>query len=119
MEENKRQLTYLRRERLSWGLTQGDLATLIGYRGSDHLSRIERGLRPPSRDVVLVCRLLFGRSAQRLFPEFYAEIEERVMRGLNGLVEKLEGDESLKAARKREFAQRALARAVNRLKNAQ
>lgn len=115
MEDKKTSLTYLRRERKRWALTQQELATLFGYRCPDHVSRVERGLREPARDLLIACHALFGLAAQRMFPDLYAEIEETMVRRVYEFLQALDGAEGPVADKKRAFAQQVLDRAVTRL----
>lgn len=105
---------YLRRERRAWGLTQPELARLIGCRCATQLSRIERNRRHPSLHIVIASKILFGRPLYKIFPCLYDEIEEAVMRQAYRLYQKLESDRSPRAMRKKELLDRVLCRAVKR-----
>lgn len=117
MEEKKASLTYLRRERRAWALTQQELATLFGYRSRDYLSRVEQGKREPAQDIVIACHALFGIDPRQMFPNLYADIEETTLLRVYEFVQTLEGKEGDKAERKRAFAQQVLDRAITRLNN--
>ena len=115
MEEKTISLTYLRRERRKWGLSQRELAVLFGYRDPDHLSLVERGLRAPGRDLIIACHALFGLAPREMFPDHYAEAEEDILRRVYELVEALEGNASSFSTKKRVFADQVLDRAITRL----
>ena len=99
--------TYLRTHRRKWGLTQTELAKLLGSKSRASVSRLECGKRTPSVESLLSCVVLFGADAPELFPHLYSHIEERVLRSAAAFLEELERDTSLKSARKRELLQLA------------
>ena len=105
--------SYLRTERRKWGLTQRELAKLLGGKSRTQVSRLERGERAPSVESLLSCLVLFGASAPALFPHLYSHIEERVLRDAAALLEELADDTSRKSTRKRELLKLALARAIS------
>ena len=105
--------SYLRSERRKWGLTQTELARLLGSQSRTKISRLEHGVRVPSVESLISCLVLFGVSAPELFPHLYSRIEERVLRDAAALLEELAGDTSRKSARKRELLRLALARAIS------
>jgi len=108
---------YLRRERRAWGLTQRELAELLGCRCPKQLSRIERDVRPPSMRVLVASKILFGCPARRIFPRLYDEVEELVIRNAYRLHQRLEDNQSAGAMRKKAFLEEVLNRAVNRTKS--
>lgn len=103
---------YLRRERRTSGLTQPELADLIGCRCAIQLSRIERGLRPPSLHILVASKILFDCPTRKTFPRLYDEVEETVMRLVYRLYEKLEDQKTPRAKQKREFLEQVLGRAI-------
>ena len=114
MEEQKACLTYLRRERRRWALTQKELAAIVGC-SEHHFSLMERGKYPPARNLAVACCVLFGLAPDEMFPDHYAEIEETLMRSVYELVETLEGITGPDADKKRAFADQVLDRAVSRM----
>ena len=66
----------LRTHRRSWGLTQKEMAELLGFESPAHVSRIEQGKRTPSTETALACTALFGVPLEELFPQLAVEIEE-------------------------------------------
>jgi transcriptional regulator with XRE-family HTH domain len=105
--------SYLRTARRSWGLTQREMARLIGTKSRTHISRLERGERSPSVESLIACLVLFGATASELFPYLYSHIEETVLRNAARLLEELDGDTSLRGRRKRALLERALRRAIS------
>lgn len=67
----KRILCHLRIHRKNNGLTQLELAKLIGHRKSGHVSRHERGISLPSLPVALSYAAVFGVSVVKLFPAIH------------------------------------------------
>lgn len=78
----------LRTYRRSWGLTLRDLATLLGYRSTAHVSRIENGKRGPNYQTALTCTEIFGAPLHELFPEQSSEVENRLRRRASQLRER-------------------------------
>ncbi len=68
----------LRSHRQSWGLSQHELAGLLGCTSEGFLSLIEQGKRTPRLETALACTALFGVSLQELFPQLAAEITRNV-----------------------------------------
>lgn len=105
---------YLRTHRRLWGLTQTELAALLGCRSATHISRIERGKRAPRIEVALACEVLFNIPAPEMFPNLREQVEENVMRRAYLLYQKIAEDRTAVAWRKREFLEATLKRAVNK-----
>lgn len=70
--------TYVRRNRLRWALSQGELAALIGVSQSI-ISRCETPAYAPDASVALGLQVVFGHSPRALFPGLYSSIENAVM----------------------------------------
>lgn len=111
--KKKHVLCYLRTHRRLWGLTQQELAGLMGFLSASHVSRIENGKRDPTADTVLACEVLFGVSGSAMFPCAYDAVEERVMRDIHRLDVTL-SDAHPADLRKRELLSSAFARAITR-----
>ena len=105
---------YLRSHRLRWGLSQGELARLLGWKRAEVVSRIEQKHRPPTLKLVIACFILFGTAAAELFPDISASIEIDVMARIWELYEKVQGDPSKKTKIKIELLEGAIARAEQR-----
>ena len=103
---------YLRTHRRKWGLTQKDLARLIGTVGCAQLSRYENSKRAPKIEVALACQVIFGVIPSIMFLNTYASVEEEVMRNMARMDEALSNTTSLTGLRKRELFALALGRAL-------
>lgn len=68
----------LRAKRRSLGLSQKELATLLGLQSAAQVSRIEQGLRDPSFATAFACAALFKSPLCELFPHVTAEAKERL-----------------------------------------
>ncbi len=110
-------LCYLRTHRRKWGLTQKDLARLIGTVGCTQLSRYENSKRAPKIEVALACQVIFGVIPSIMFLNTYASIEEEVMRNMARMDEALSNTTSLTGLRKRELFALALGRAIAKHRN--
>ncbi len=105
-------LCYLRTHRRIWGLTQRELASLMGFQSPAHLSRIENGKRAPTVESALACQVLFGIPPADMFPHAYDMVEERVIRDVYQRHQALSDTTSPSEQRKRELFSLALERAV-------
>ena len=70
--------SYLHTLRKQWGLSQPDLASLLGVTGSA-LCRFENLSRRPSAELILGAEVIFGHSAKDVFPGFYHEVERDIV----------------------------------------
>lgn len=82
---------YLRTYRLRWGLTQPELARLLGFKSATHVSRLERGERNPTASTVMTCIVIFGEKAVEIFPAAVTAIEEELLRRAYDLYLDLQG----------------------------
>ena len=108
----KNGLCYLRTYRRNWGLTQKDLAELVGIASPVQISRYENSKRAPKIEVALACQVIFGVPPSTMFPDAYALAEDEVMRNMCQIDQRLENTTSLSDLRKRELFGLALERAV-------
>lgn len=116
MKKTKRNvLCYLRTHRKIWGLTQEELASLIGFGSATQISRIENGKRAPRVESALACQVIFGIPPKEMFPHAYALVEERVMRNVYKFHLALSKTTSLSGLRKRELLSLSLKRAVGKI----
>lgn len=69
---------YLRTFRKRAGLTQTEMASLVGLHTAENVSRYEHLTRRPSLDTTFAFQLIFGVPAQDLFPGLYREVEQGV-----------------------------------------
>lgn len=109
-----RVICYLRTHRRVWGLTQTELADLIGLKSGTQVSRIELSKRTPDLGVALACQVVFGIPPCDMFPHLHTDIEERVMRTMYRLHQGLGNATTLTRLRKRELCTLALGRATGR-----
>ena len=73
--------SYLKPLRVQRGLSQSELAKLLGISAS-LLSLVESLARRPTARVILPAEIVFGMPAREIFPEAYRDIEnEVVLRG--------------------------------------
>jgi transcriptional regulator with XRE-family HTH domain len=112
--KTRKPVNYLRSYRLRWGLSQGELANLLGWRGAEVVSRIEKKQRPPTLKLVIACFILFGAPAAELFPDISASIDTNVMARVWEMYEKIQGDPSRKTKMKIELLEGAIRRAEQR-----
>lgn len=106
----------LRTDRRWWGFKQKEIAALLGWRSATHVSRIERAKRPPTLLVALACELLFGRSPRDMFSPIYEKAEERLMRRVYVMHQRLAKSGTAADARKRELLEACLKRTVLSIK---
>jgi len=100
--------------RRNWGLTQRELAWIIGTVSSMQVSRYENSKRAPKVEVALACQAIFGVPPSTMFPDAYTIAEEEVMRNMYRMDEALKNTTSPSGMRKRELFSLALARAVRK-----
>src|SRR5205823_2755661 len=112
--KTRKPVNYLRSYRLRWGLSQGELANLLGWKRADVISRIEKKQRPPTLRLVIACFILFGAPAAELFPDISASIETGVMARVWELYEKIQGDSSMKTKIKIALLEAGIERADQR-----
>ena len=70
---------YLRTLRMRWGLSQRELATVLGISESA-LSLCETQERKPTVNLLIGTEVIFGQSARDAFPALYAYTERNIMR---------------------------------------
>jgi len=79
----------VRTHRRRIGLTQTELARLIGYRGPGHISRLEQGLRVASVVEAFKLELIFGESPRIIFGRVIETALADVVKQVERLNEKL------------------------------
>jgi transcriptional regulator with XRE-family HTH domain len=84
----RKPLNYLRSYRLRWGLSQGELANLLGCKTAGVISRIEKKLRSPTLRIVIGCFVLFGTPAADVFPDISDAVETNVMEHCGSFMKK-------------------------------
>jgi transcriptional regulator with XRE-family HTH domain len=112
--KSRKPVNYLRSYRLRWGLSQGELAHLLGWKRPEVVSRIEKKQRPPTLKLVIACFILFGTPAAELFPDISASIEIDVMARVQEMYETIQGNPSRTIKRQIELLESAIERADER-----
>ena len=105
-------LCYLRTHRRNWGLTQSELADLIGSVNSVQVSCYENSKRAPRLECALACQVIFGIPPSVMFRDAYASVEEEVMRNIYRKDLALQNTISITGLRKRDLFALALKRAI-------
>lgn len=105
-----RHQSYLRPHRRRWGLTQQELAFLIGIKSRTAVSRIEGSKRRPSLNAIFLCMLIFNMPALELFPGLMSELRTSILARARDLYEELQGNPSKATRLKLDFLERLLER---------
>lgn len=108
---------FIRAHRRKWGLTQVELARLIGFASRSAVSRMERAKRPPATETIIACGIIFGLDIPELFPSLHEEIEQEVLASAVALNKKLARLSDSAALRKRKLLEEILERIRNRKHN--
>jgi transcriptional regulator with XRE-family HTH domain len=109
----RKSYAYLRAHRRKWGLTQVELARLIGLASCSAVSRIERAERVPTTATVIACSIVFGLAMPDLFPSLHGEVEEAVKAAVMTLLEEITGLSDQVSVRKRALLMQTLERINN------
>jgi hypothetical protein len=104
---------YLHTLRREWGLTQGELASLLPRGDRNRVSRVERALSSPNAAEMIAFSLAFGLPAKAIFRKLSEDTVEILMRGAYRLYRKVEGATNPELARKREFVEQLRARVID------
>jgi transcriptional regulator with XRE-family HTH domain len=80
---------YLRTYRKKLGLTQREVAFLLGYHGAAKVSRHERSGRIPDLQAVFAYEAIFQKPARELFAGIYDRAERETLRKVRQLVSRL------------------------------
>ena len=70
---------YLKTYRKRGGLTQDEMAYLLGCQDGAKVSRYERLHRQPNLETALGCQVVFGVPAHELFPGMYKQVEQNII----------------------------------------
>ena len=108
---DQRLISYLRPLRRRWGLTQAEVAFLIGTKTHVAVSRIESLKAYPPLAEAIACSIVFDTPLQELFPELYGRVYEFVLAHADELYQKLQGNSSRVTRAKLDFLEEVLARA--------
>lgn len=78
-------VSHIRTHRKRSGLTQCELARLLGYRNSGRVSRHERGITVPSLTAALSYEILFRVPICELFPALHETVVKTIEAKLSGM----------------------------------
>ena len=81
---------YLRTYRKRYGLTQSEVARLLGLGSGQAISRYERLDRNPSLETVLACQVLFDALPHELYPGLYEKVEKLTKQRVHAFVDQFE-----------------------------
>ena len=87
--QNDKLDNYLRTYRKKLGLTQREVAFLLGCHSGTKVSRYERSARVPTLNAILAYEVIFQKPARELFAGLYDRAERQTMRNLRLLVSRL------------------------------
>ena len=107
---------YLRPYRRRWGLTQNELAQLLGCKTGAVIYRLERHGRRPSLEAAHAFEIIFGTAPIELFPGLHARVKKNVITRARNLYDELQGDSSKTARLKLDFFEDIFARTEPRRK---
>lgn len=82
-------ISYLKTHRKRSGLTQQEVASLLGYESSQVVSRFECLNRIPSLRTVIAYQLIFGVPTAELLPSMHREVERETLQRLLILAKRL------------------------------
>jgi transcriptional regulator with XRE-family HTH domain len=88
----KRLASYLRTERKRAGLTQKEIAFLVGAKNRAQISRFERLRRLPTTETLLAFMIVFRKNPADLIPGLYDRLLKLVRLRASELHEELQGD---------------------------
>lgn len=95
---------YLKTQRRRFGISQREMAYLLGYKSPMDISRFERSLRIPSLQTALAYQAVFGVPVAELFAGFYQKVEKETAKRARLLQQTLKNaDSSVKNTRKRDL----------------
>jgi transcriptional regulator with XRE-family HTH domain len=80
---------YLRTYRKRSGLSQDEVAFLLGCQTGTKVSRYERHSRKPSLETLFAYEVMFGAPARELFAGAYQKVEKRIFNRAQLLTRKL------------------------------
>jgi transcriptional regulator with XRE-family HTH domain len=80
---------YLRTYRKQSGLSQDEVAFLLGCQNGTKVSRYERFARKPSLETLFAYEVVFGAPARELFAGTYQKVEKRISNRAQLLTRKL------------------------------
>ena len=87
MERNHK--NYLKTVRLETGLSQEEVAYMLGLKSTAYLCRLEQRKCAPSIRIILGCRILYKATLDAIIPAYMKDIEEEVCERANTLLTSL------------------------------
>jgi transcriptional regulator with XRE-family HTH domain len=111
MPMDQRPISYLRPLRRRWGLTQKELAFLIGAKTYVTVSKLESLTRAPDFTAAFAISVIFDVAPAEVFPTFLADLHEAVYRRATDLYEEIQGSPSRVTRTKLDFLEEVMARA--------
>src|SRR5437867_9936650 len=99
---------YLRTHRKRVGLSQDDVAFLLGCRSGAKVSRYERLARRPSLETAFAYEAVFGVPARELFAGVYEKVEEEIRKRARVLAGKLKAAQPDRTIRRKMEALQAM-----------
>jgi transcriptional regulator with XRE-family HTH domain len=93
---------FLIAHRKKWGLSQRELAALLGV-SRQAISNYELEVRPIPAKIILAAELLFGEPFHEVFPKLYEDIEDEIGARAMALQKKYEGRTDASSRRKFRF----------------
>jgi transcriptional regulator with XRE-family HTH domain len=106
-----RRISYVRPLRRRWGLTQSELAFLIGTKTSTMVSRIEAVKTYPSLAQAIAFSIVFDTPLLELFPEMFGKAHDFVLKQAESLYDELQGTSAKGTSAKLDFLEEVLSRA--------
>jgi DNA-binding XRE family transcriptional regulator len=106
--------SHLRAYRRRWGLSQGELAFMVGLKSRSVLSEFESSGKLPTLITALAIYCVFDTPVAELFPSLYQEIEDGVLARAYDLYERLQGDPSRATRIKLDFLEELIERVEKR-----
>lgn len=77
------------------GLTQEELANLLGCDTGENICRFERHTRVPKLEVALAYQIIFNVSVHELFPDIYENVEQLIRQRAGRLLEIIKNNQEL------------------------
>jgi transcriptional regulator with XRE-family HTH domain len=112
----KRLDCYVNTHRRARGLTQPELAFLLGWKSGSQISLLEKTGREPKLTTAFALELLFGAEPTDLFPKLLMAVEDELMRRAYELRQSLKGHPSKKNEGKILLLDQAMKRVTDRIK---
>lgn len=100
---NKNALNYLRTFRRRWGLTQDEVAFLLGWKSATPVSNYEKRKSMPRLYAAFAFQVIFADLPHRIFPKLFAKVEDEVATRAYQLLQRLKKDKRPEAVRKCEL----------------